>query len=45
MKNQNKCLNCEDPDIHFENKFCCIECADLYDGIEVPLHEQRINLK
>ena len=27
------CQNCRKKDIHFERKFCSIECADIYDEI------------
>jgi len=27
------CQNCDKEDVHFEKKFCSIECADIYDRI------------
>lgn len=33
MVNTKHCLNCKRHDIHFEGKFCSIECADLYEGL------------
>jgi len=27
------CRNCRKKDVHFEGKYCSIECADIYDGI------------
>lgn len=43
--NINYCLNCGDPDIHFEKKYCSIDCADIHDGIEAPTQQIRIDNK
>ncbi len=40
-----KCLVCGDPDTHFEEKFCSIECADIYDDIDVELWKEKIEKK
>lgn len=39
------CKNCGDPDAHFEGKFCSIDCADLYDGIDAPCQREMIKGK
>ncbi len=43
--NTKHCLTCGDPDTHFERKYCSIDCADIYDGIEAPTQQTRIDNK
>ena len=39
------CQKCKDPDVNFEGKFCSIECADLFDKIDVDQWEDNIKRK
>ena len=39
------CQKCGDPDVSFEKKFCSLDCADLYDGIDDELWQQLIKEK
>jgi len=41
------CLNCGDPVVTFEERFCSIECADLFDKVfsKIPYYSEMIKGK
>ena len=45
MPRYKHCQTCKDPNVSFENKFCSIECADLYDGMKINQWASKIDLK